>query len=355
MRECKLNQYAGPALKALDTETPDESETLWHTTTLGQSLPSICTPLIEGSLGLYLQVEGKDSYFALTCRHLVWDSKTGEVGGYKRNNTSQPAVRMLQPGSGTIESEMERLERCLEYWVKPDECHEKGEAILESLLKRQKFLKEFQKPEDRVIGHVYASPSQSIDQELRWTRDWALIELDKDKYVATPNNMVYLGAAALNKEPRWLLYGHNPLMCKYLALPYDRFIKLQDFIPIEEMKNPSMKDMNGDPCLLVAKRGRTTDLTWGLANEVMSVVRWYDHAVPSYEWCILASEKEHPRSQFSEHGDSGSAIFDIKGRVGGILTGGCGQAGLTDTTYATPFEWIMSDMERFLEEKVYFP
>lgn len=52
------------------------------------------------------------------------------------------------------------------------------------------------------------------------------------------------------------------------------------------------------------------------------------------------------RNFFSQKGDSGSAIFDLDGRVGGILDAGSGSNCATlDLTYITPMEWIIKDIE----------
>ncbi|KAK4158730.1 hypothetical protein QBC43DRAFT_363633 [Cladorrhinum sp. PSN259] len=49
---------------------------------------------------------------------------------------------------------------------------------------------------------------------------------------------------------------------------------------------------------------------------------------------------------FSQKGDSGSAIFDFDGQVGGILDAGSGTCYPSlDLTYLTSIAWIMEDIE----------
>jgi len=49
---------------------------------------------------------------------------------------------------------------------------------------------------------------------------------------------------------------------------------------------------------------------------------------------------------FSELGDSGSVIFDLDGRMGGVLDAGTGSCyPLLDLTYLTPITWIIEDIE----------
>lgn len=109
-----------------------------------------------------------------------------------------------------------------------------------------------------------------------------------------------------------------------------------------------MKDENDEPCLIVGKRGRSTGVTWGTANEVMSVTRTFS-AMISKEWCILSSIS----TPFSKKGDSGSAIFDLKGRIGGIMSSGMGLTDSADTTYATPMDWLLSDINEQLKEPIH--
>jgi len=69
----------------------------------------------------------------------------------------------------------------------------------------------------------------------------------------------------------------------------------------------------------------------------------------SKEWCILPYDHENP---FSKPGDSGSIIADVKGRIGGMLTGGSAKVGSDrmDITYATPFWWLMKRIKASRKE-----
>ena len=105
-----------------------------------------------------------------------------------------------------------------------------------------------------------------------------------------------------------------------------------------------MWDLDGVPCLLVIKSGDyATGTTLGRANGVFSIVRDYftDMSVnqTSMEWGIINYDSKS--EVFSEPGDSGSIIADIRGRIGGMLTGGAGKTGSSDMTYATPFWWLL--------------
>ena len=110
------------------------------------------------------------------------------------------------------------------------------------------------------------------------------------------------------------------------------------------MHTPDMWDKDAEPCLLVVKNGSATDTTLGRANGVLSIVRDYftDMSVhqTSMEWAIMNYDK-NKEEVFSALGDSGSIIADIRGRIGGMLTGGSGKANFFDLTYATPFWWLL--------------
>ncbi len=68
------------------------------------------------------------------------------------------------------------------------------------------------------------------------------------------------------------------------------------------------------------KFGRTSGWTVGVSNEIISDLN-REPGVISKEWCILDQSvlSDH---LFSKRGDSGSFVFDFKGRLGGMLHGG---------------------------------
>jgi hypothetical protein len=92
-----------------------------------------------------------------------------------------------------------------------------------------------------------------------------------------------------------------------------------------------MYDKNGDPCIIVLKRGRTTGLTVGRGNNVFSYIRRYIAILPF----------DSKAGDFSAKGDSGSVVVDGAGRIGGLLTGGGGDTDSTDVTYVTPINFVL--------------
>ena len=136
----------------------------------------------------------------------------------------------------------------------------------------------------------------------------------------------------------------NPASPYKFRMPLNGKLCLQQTVPIGELKNPKMLDQNGDPCLIVGKRGSSTGVTWGSCNEVQSIVR--ARGITTMEWCIVCGIDRRAFAPFSEEGDSGSAIFDVSGRVAGILTAGAGVTPTSDVTYMTPMAWLQQDMKK---------
>lgn len=106
------------------------------------------------------------------------------------------------------------------------------------------------------------------------------------------------------------------------------------------------------------KRGCGSGLTFGLFNEVKSVVRKvYNSSTPpqATEWCVIG--KPGSDSPFSRAGDSGACVWDpVTGNVAGMITAGLRkdealQSGhlepgfAADLTYVTPLEWILEDIK----------
>lgn len=96
---------------------------------------------------------------------------------------------------------------------------------------------------------------------------------------------------------------------------------------------------------MVIKDGSTTGVTIGRASGIMSYVRVYfkDSHETSKEWAILPYDTKS--GTFSDRGDSGAVIVDGLGRIGGLLTGGCGITDSSDITYATPITFLVKSIK----------
>ncbi|CAA7262377.1 unnamed protein product [Cyclocybe aegerita] len=198
-------------------------------------------------------------------------------------------------------------------------------------------------PESRVLGHVVLSPP--INAGEGYTEDWAIIEIDTSKVDASnfEGNAIDLGTR-ISSYNLTRMMNPKPPHDHPFEYPFDRLVRLEGTIPDEEMRHPTVLDKNNEPCLMVLKRGNTTGLTVGRANNVFSYAR-NDYAETSKEWAILPFDsKSHA---FSKTGDSGSVIVDGLGRIGGLLTGGSSAKPSEDIniTYATPISFLLKRMQ----------
>ncbi|RPA95762.1 hypothetical protein L873DRAFT_1697017 [Choiromyces venosus 120613-1] len=181
----------------------------------------------------------------------------------------------------------------------------------------------------------------------KYTQDYALIRIDSSKIdtASFTCNAIDLGTQITPYQFTRLMF-HNPGNCQTFKYPTNRPFKVQGIVPDEKMRRPTILDQNGDPCLVVMKRGNTTGLTVGRADDILSFVRnYYDNGntKTSKEWAIYPYDSKS--GPFSAKGDCGSGIVDCLGRLGSLLTGGNGPTDSSDVTYATPISFIIDSLK----------
>jgi hypothetical protein len=198
--------------------------------------------------------------------------------------------------------------------------------------------------ESRVLGHVILSPpiNAGVGRE-GYTEDWAVIEVDPSKVNSNNfnGNAIDLGTS-ISADELTRMMCPNPQNGLTFTYPSNRLLILKGTIPDEEMRHPTGVDQNDEACLMVIKRGMTTGLTVGRANNILSYARYfYDNKQheTSKEWAIFGFDSKS--GAFSDRGDSGSVIADGLGRIGGLLTGGAGATPSSDVTYATPISFLL--------------
>jgi hypothetical protein len=238
-------------------------------------------------MGLYLKQNNADKYFGLTCRHCVFLDTESEA--YSRKNNSQPCLKIIQPGDGTFKTLEKENSDQIEYWSSQGQRLHDIVTVTQELRTSQEtkeLLKSFANLDNRVIGYIFFSPPRNLHHSKGWLRDWALIELDVKKFGdKSPTNIVYIGDIPQRIERKLNAHPHN----FYFKMRGIKSLKLQGYIREEEITHPTMRDENDEPCLIVGKSGRSTGVTWGTANEVMSVTRKSPAEVISKEWCVLSS------------------------------------------------------------------
>jgi hypothetical protein len=222
------------------------------------------------------------------------------------------------------------------------ELNEAREAVEQLNIFYQDVSKRWATPESRILGHVILSPpiNVGINNEC-YTEDWAIIEVDASKIdVGNFNgNAIDLGTH-ISESDFMRMMCPKPRDSNYFMYPIYRLLMLKGIISDDELRHPTAPDENNNPCLMVIKRGRTTGVTIGCANNIFSYTRFGEQT--SKEWVILPFNSKS--GTFSKMGDSGSVIVDGLGRIGGLLTGSAGAMPSSDITYATPISFLLKCM-----------
>ena len=379
IRETRVLRSVGPKLlKPLITyDDPTRDVRISLTTTLGQPIATLARPWAEGTLGFFAQAGGdRSKLFFVTAGHVV--TRQGEQNTvYHRTTTTQPAQKVILLGRESygkllakIRNEVDDMTMLIEdrettakrfEGDESDEAKEhriKNETWFDDSRKTREAFRNLEKevatkwdnPENRVMGFKLLSPPLVAGAPpLGFTQDWAMIQLDLEKIDATNfvGNVIDLGTAFSRGQLTRMMNPHprNPPGFKF---PAGGLLRIRGKISLDEMRHPTLLDGNGEPGIVVVKRGRTTGLTIGRATELESFSRIVFEGVPphiSKEWAILPYDKKS--GPFSDGGDSGAAIVDGHGRLGGIVTGGTSYSSSLDVTYAPPIDGLLDSFRQW--------
>ncbi|KAF9649940.1 hypothetical protein BDM02DRAFT_3128052 [Thelephora ganbajun] len=344
---------------------------------LGLRISTKARPDTQGTMALYL-AEGGDSnnLLGLSCRHILIGPKEANIEYVSCASAPSRDVLLLGKGAFTnlvnsIKLRIGRYGIAVEHWrrqivwfverqkgtntinaeeveaarIETQRLLSKAENMVEALgVLLDQVNKDWKKPNNRVLGHVLRSPAISLGVgEHRFTEDWGIFWIDRAKLGdGFQGNKLDLGTKLTFDEFTVKCFTRGDANWAF-EYPHNRLLPLIGTITDELMRTPDMWDSDGELCLLVVKSGSATDTTLGRANGVFSIVRDYfnDMSVnqTSMEWGIINYDSKS--EVFSEPGDSGSIIADIRGRIGGMITGGSGKTESSDITYATPFWWLL--------------
>ncbi|EPE03412.1 hypothetical protein F503_07715 [Ophiostoma piceae UAMH 11346] len=352
LRETRVVPLAGPQLLSPPTSvyTPWARLSQNITATIGQSVVPFDNPMLKGTLGVFLSTDNSERpLWGLTCRHVglpCGQNKNELYQGPEDNEKKQIGLNL----ASEVEEWIEMLARLLK--------EQAGSTVATEVAEIHNTFKGFMAPEARALGHVFYSPRTGPGlTPFTWTRDWCLLSLDQSKFPGgvNPTNVVDLRTemSSVTVEKR---LNPDPKSTHIFKFPKDGLLRISGIIPLAEIRNPTTQNKDGDECGLVGKRGAATGLTWGAPLELGSTVR---NCMPcgtvfiSQEWAIYGSlpTKTVP---FAACGDSGAAVFDTQGRLGGFLTRGT-EPSLdrgVDISYATPAEIVLSDIEKQMGQKV---
>ncbi|KAI0267791.1 hypothetical protein BC834DRAFT_968701 [Gloeopeniophorella convolvens] len=348
IRESEVFPSAGPRLlKPTFTTDPtvDVREPL--TATLGIPICFQSTPWAEGTGGLFISEGGDGKRLLLvTARHVVFPPNNGN-NLFERTSDSQRLHDVIVLSDASFKQHLVSIKanidtqgvvikiqkRRIEKVAGRDDKaakkeREDAQRLLDGAAERVMDLNAFHyelstnwsTEHSRVLGHVIFSPPIVVGAGTeQYTQDVAVIEIDASKIDpgSFQGNVIDLGTKYPGEVLTAMMYP-NPRNTHNFEYPGDRLLSLRGTITDEEMRRPTSYDQNNDPCIMVLKRGRTSGLT---------------------EWAILPFDNKS--CAFSAKGDSGSAVVDGAGRIGGLLTSGGGATDSFDVTYATPISFVL--------------
>jgi hypothetical protein len=372
LRESIVSRWAGPRfLDPPRTPEPTVEACRPLTSTLGLSICAASTAWTEGTGGFFI-AEGGDSkrIFLVTARHVVFPPDVFDNDRYEHIDTNQPRHNVLLLGGGAFKRFLEsiqlaiggvglmieHLKRCIKAVEGKEgkDFEREREDTRAELVKQERAMERhvtlhrdalvhWSTSENRVLGHVVFSPPISFGLGIgRYTEDFSIIEMDTSKFDANnfQGNAIDLGTL-IGPGAFTRMMDPHPTNDNSFTYPHDRLLRLKGVVSIQEMRHPTTLDENGDPCMMVLKRGITTGLTTGRANNIASFVRYYsDGKEPetSVEWPIFSRNSHSGR--FSSEGDSGALIVNGLGQMFALLTGGAGVRADSDITYGTPIEFL---------------
>ncbi|TFK63246.1 hypothetical protein BDN72DRAFT_964022 [Pluteus cervinus] len=371
IRQSEVLRLGGPQLlePVFDFDpTVDAREPF--TPTLGITICAQSTPWAEGTAGFFLDEGGDGKRLLLaTTRHVVLPSTDNHIFEHNPESQRRHDVLILSDASfkhhlAAIDHQIKRQDINADDHRRRIETREgKGddesikqdrhaERDLEEAKEKAESFAAFSTElsthwateDSRILGHVVFSPPIAVGTSPnQYTQDIAIIDVDTSKINLSEfqGNAIHLGTKFSVGELSLMMYP-NAKNTHNFEYPIGRLLHLQGIIENYEMRKPTMYDQNDERCIMVIKRGRSTGLTVGRANNLFSYTRRFLGGKClgiSKEWAILPFDQKS--RSFSDLGDSGSVVVDGAGRIGGLINGGCGSVYGIDITYVTPISFVL--------------
>jgi hypothetical protein len=110
------------------------------------------------------------------------------------------------------------------------------------------------------------------------------------------------------------------------------------YVDAAGLAHPNFRDVNNNPCFVVAKDGQSTDLTFGRYSE-LEAYTCSESDEESWEVAVLNFSKKH--GNFSAKGDSGAAIFNAEGKLVALLHSGMPRGMSNHITFGTPGHYVI--------------
>ncbi|KAL7908189.1 hypothetical protein GGI35DRAFT_469939 [Trichoderma velutinum] len=347
---------------------------------LGTNIATSHLNNVPSTKGLYVSIRptcsgDEPQVVALTCRHVMIDSKTEGTQEYQK---SQPFKEVIQVDQSSYERHLRYIEEESKSDVEfEDESSGGGQTsaavspvdLDDNAVVLGRAMKSFRNASSRVFGRLLYSLEFTVildESESTWLKDWALIELLPNSHQAALSsiqNIVYLGTqSSINYCMRRNGEHYERLSDLQYSSITNGELKLQRVaVPMKEIFNSPETENALESGLLVGKYGAMGRLSLGLGNTLKSVVRHIETSeggreteLIGEEWAIISTTMEHDRywednirqECFASDGDSGSCIWDMQGRPAGILTAGSGfqQGSASHITYVQPLERLLMDI-----------
>ncbi|KAG8980698.1 hypothetical protein FRB90_007531 [Tulasnella sp. 427] len=348
-------------------------------TALGITICAEEAPDVQGTATLFFTVSSRPKQlFLLAPKHVLFRAE--EESDHYEYHGSGPRRNVLLMGTNGFEARIKDIER--EIWgcqilidhlkarlALVDEMEDAEDAQAErnhvqpQLGKTEKAIKRLEEfladvrrdwkdPKQRIIGHVVLSPPLILSAgNDGFTQDFAVIQVDTTKIDATNfiGNAIELGTEIpVPTFTAWMRPNHANQPEPSFKYPLNRLLQFRGTLSNEEMRSHSPKDVDdrGDPTIMVLKRGCTSGLTVGCINNLHSVLRKAFKTKPEeYSKEVTVLPHTHKSGSFSEAGDSGAAVVNGWGAVGGMLTGGSGSSEASDCAYVTPIAFLLKCLE----------
>ncbi|MCJ1325362.1 hypothetical protein MMC10_002025 [Thelotrema lepadinum] len=381
----KTMAYGLPPLriKAPSTHHKHDFGDGWASDTLtpGHALGDQNPPNSGGTLGLFLDPDDRRIVLGLTCRHVMYPRKEPlHTDTLKTANLLREKVWWVQPSSEKIGTKRKRTVRELDEdgqdtaetgkqkWaryrasieIKPGainpfpsgKCQFLGSIVaasapLNSLsalrLYKEKGIRQEPRerqastlPKDTTSGPPPREGSEDVTG-IRWQEDWCVFHVEA-RCDTSLSNEIYIGEVS---QPVREKMAEDPAFDEAIlrSLSMKLSFNKRSMLPFPE-KGEGSKSLHSRR--VVGKRGAITNTTWGMLNEIRSLMISYDHGGSGGS--LRAFETEHlcilpiGRELFAASGDSGAAIFDLRGQAVGMLTCGLFGGGIE---YADQIEWIL--------------
>ncbi|KAF8904293.1 hypothetical protein CPB85DRAFT_1255447 [Mucidula mucida] len=355
-RESVVKPSGGPKLLPFSPSIDPVAELRSpFTATLGIQIALLETPSCEGTGAVYLRESSQsDRVFLLTAAHVARPPPAHPnrlILCKQQSQTSQEIVVLgtsaytnaINHMTDTIDRELlsiQTWEDEIKRWgpVVEGEPRDKTHARedFKNLVKKSRrrieatnelhdevVTEHWTTPNQRVIGYVVYAPTVGVDEDAKhFTRDWALIDLYRDKidWNTFQGNKVYVDLSS-----RFYLEDAPP------PIQLQVLLQVTGVLKDEEIRHPQQLDANSERCLIVVKNGKATGTTLGRLSGMESFVRMHvDNG--SKETSIEVAVYPY--------------MLDSEGRIVGLLIAGAGANEDTDVTYITPYWWIEEQIRK---------